>query len=224
MEGDRIYANHGADEMTVAPGLAACIGFFYGNLSQTENFNININQKVNLLFGHNWPYNWPNAQSPLIPTFPFEMVQHFYPDLSSAVSIPASYSGIIQSFNAAPYCNGGNCESGSHMSNTGYYYAPSSCTSTSACKVIFHLHGCGGSAVEQGNNPTVHIASSGLLQVADAHNLVIVFPQSMPGCWNHDGNFNMEPSCSGITDNYSCKAYLTHENVQVSALERMVRD
>ena len=76
MEGDRIYVNHGVDEQTVAPGLAACIGFFYGNLSQTENFNIQVNQKVSIPFGHNWPYNHG-----LVPNFPFERVQHFYPDL-----------------------------------------------------------------------------------------------------------------------------------------------
>jgi len=218
MNNDRIYVNHGSDEQTVAPGLAACIGFMYGNLSSTENFSINVNQKVSIPFGHNWPYNHN-----LVPNFPFEMVQHFYPDLNAATPIPASYSSQIVAFNAGAYCNNGNCENYAHMSNTGYYYSPPACL-TQTCKVIFHLHGCGGSAVEMGNDPTVHIRSSGLLQTADAHNLIVVFPQSMPGCWNHDGNFNMEPSCAGITDNYSCKAYLTHENVQVTALEKMVRD
>merc|ERR1711970_831978 len=214
MEGDRIYVNHAANELTVAPGLAACMGFFYGNLSQTENFNININQKISGMFGHNWPTNEPN--------FPFEMVQHFYPELSSSVPISSGYSGQIQQFNTGPYCPGGNCETSAHMSNTGYYYAPPACSGGQTCKVIFHLHGCGGSAVEQGSNPTVHVAGSGLLQIADAHGLIVVFPQTMPGCWNHDGNFNMEPSCkaAGITDSYSCLAYLTHENVQVTALAK----
>merc|ERR1712178_547607 len=204
--------------MGVAPGLAACIGYMYGNLSATENFNININMKVSIPFGHDWPYN-----NNLVPNFPYVMVKHFYPELSDSVAIPSTFSQQIQSFNAGAYCDGGSCETSAHISNTGYYYVPSGCASQT-CKLMFHLHGCGGSAVEMGNDPTVHIRNSGLLQNADAHNIIMVFPQSMPGCWNHDGNYNIEPSCKHITDNYSCKAYLTHENVQVTALEKMVRD
>merc|ERR1712139_22673 len=154
MQGDRIFVKHAANEMTVAPGLAACIGYMYGNLSSTQGFTMSINQQIAGTFGHSWPTNLGN--------FPIEMVQHFYPDLPAATVIPTTHTGTIQSFNAGAYCINGNCENSSHMSNTGYYYAPSACN-TQTCKVIFHLHGCGGSAVEQGNDPTVHVRGSGLI-------------------------------------------------------------
>ena len=219
MNGDKIYVNHGSDEETVAPGLAAAIGFMYGNLSSSENFNIDVNMKVSIPFGHSWPFN-----NGLTPDFPYEMIKHFYSDLSSSgVSIPASFSNQIKSFSQAQYCENNNCEDSCHMSNTGYYYAPPACN-FQTCRVLFHLHGCGGSAVEQEDDPTVHIRSSGLLQIADVHNIIVVFPQSMPGCWNHDGNFNMEPSCAEISDNFSCLAYLTYENKQVSVITKMIND
>jgi poly(3-hydroxybutyrate) depolymerase len=75
------------------------------------------------------------------------------------------------------------------MDSQGYIYVPRHCH-RQRCYLHFYFHGC---LNGREFNGTDHIVNSGYLDVAEANNLIIVFPQAissmenMVGCWDTYG-------------------------------------
>ncbi len=66
---------------------------------------------------------------------------------------------------------------GSYASHadTGYYFVPQECSkATSECLLHVYFHGCANSATQVG---TEFIELTGLLEMADANNIVLLLPQ-----------------------------------------------
>jgi len=105
-----------------------------------------------------------------------------------------------------------------NMDEVGYYYVPPQCQANNTtsggmpCFLHFYFHGC--LTGREFNGPR-HIENSGLLELADRKNIVMIFPQaksSLPenriGCWDTFG--------------LSGKYYATQQGPQVTAMKRML--
>ena len=73
------------------------------------------------------------------------------------------------------------------MDSTGFIYVPEQCRSTEACKLLVALHGCVQGKYKIGYS---FIKNSGFNQVADANNIIVIYPQAKSnllnpnGCWD----------------------------------------
>ncbi|ODN01197.1 hypothetical protein Ocin01_05489 [Orchesella cincta] len=103
-----------------------------------------------------------------------------------------------------------------YMDSIGYYYVPKRCGSVyqqyRRCYLHFYFHGCA-SGREFAN--TTHIRYSGLLEVAEARNIIMIFPQAVTskpeneiGCWDSFG--------------ISGEFYATQDGPQIEAVKRML--
>jgi len=82
------------------------------------------------------------------------------------------------------------------MDNQGFLYVPKICRNTQTsrystkCHLHFYFHGCMASRQFVGMN---HVLKSGFLEVAEANNIIVVFPQNVNatgneiGCWDTYG-------------------------------------
>jgi len=104
------------------------------------------------------------------------------------------------------------------MDAQGYIFVPSSCENgANNCHLHVHFHGC---TQERGNIGDGYIRQSGLLPLAEANNIVMVFPQvkhnwqqgNPNGCWNFWGYLG-----DGLNMQYATK-----EGYQMTAVARLV--
>jgi len=99
----------------------------------------------------------------------------------------------------------------SAMDNIGYVYIPKRCAEGSSCKLHIAFHGCLQAKQTVGD---VYVSKSGYLEVAEANNIVVLFPQAIKtldnpnGCWDWWG--------------YVTALYDTHSGNQVLAVKRMM--
>lgn len=107
-----------------------------------------------------------------------EILKHLYTDLKTPTSGPESALQTV----ALP----GAAEAG--LSDTAYLFVPPACANDEQnCALHLVLHGCAQSAVTVG---TDFIQQSGYLSWAEANNIVVAFPQVVPGtlnpyaCWD----------------------------------------
>merc|ERR1719422_959522 len=76
------------------------------------------------------------------------------------------------------------------MADTGFLYVPPGCSSHTACRLHVAFHGCNMAAERVG---TAYVTKGGYLEVADANNIVVLFPQMKTslvnpmGCWDWMG-------------------------------------
>jgi hypothetical protein len=104
-----------------------------------------------------------------------------------------------------------------HMDDEGFVYVPQACRSTGkgrprpACHLHFYFHGCQSS---RGFVGAGHVLNSGFLEVAEANNIVVVFPQNMNGTRNIYGCWDT----FGLTG----KDYATRKGPQVQVVRNML--
>ncbi|XP_035715716.1 uncharacterized protein LOC110859858 [Folsomia candida] len=98
-----------------------------------------------------------------------------------------------------------------YMDSKGFIYVPRHCH-RQRCYLHFYFHGC---LSGREFNGTDHIVNSGFLEVAEANNLIVVFPQawsSMPenmiGCWD----------TYGLTSSL----YATRQGPQITVIRNML--
>ncbi len=113
------------------------------------------------------------------------------------------------------------------MGDTGYVYVPESCKAGQPCRLHIAFHGCLQSATTLG---TDFVDNAGVNEWADANNIVVLYPQSMPtlglrlpmnpnGCWDWWGyNDTQDISTLGA----KAGTYATKDGVQIAAVWRMV--
>jgi len=101
-----------------------------------------------------------------------EILKHLYSGLETPVSEPET---ALQTVNLP-----GATEAG--LSDTAYLFVPAACADGGqACALHLVLHGCAQSAVQVG---TDFIQQSGYLSWAEANDIVLAFPQVVPGALN----------------------------------------
>merc|ERR1711879_788168 len=107
------------------------------------------------------------------------------------------------------------------MAEDAYYYKPAGCDSKT-CKLHVFIHGCGGSADLVG---TGEATATGLLEIADAYDLILLLPQTSGkgpnqgdrgSCWNI-GWYRLNAEAAADT-------YLTYGNLQAMTIKAMVDD
>lgn len=87
---------------------------------------------------------------------------------------PGSMNGNLVEFDQTEFFPGGDAD-GSSMDQTGFYYLPPSCQgSVVTCKLHIFFHGC---AMGQEYIGTEFIETAGFIEVADANNIILLFPQ-----------------------------------------------
>ena len=106
-----------------------------------------------------------------------EMLKHLYPGLDT----PGTQSETGLTTVTLP----GATSAG--LSETAYLFIPPACTGEQACSFHLVLHGCAQSSVQVG---TTFMEQSGYLPWAEANDIVLAFPQVIPGaanpfaCWD----------------------------------------
>ena len=180
---DRVWLFHGTQDTTVAAGVSAAIGAIY-----TEFLPVGQIQSVDdIVSGHTFPAKGQGS-SCTTPQTPFvgdcdydaagEILNFLYTGLESPVSEPDTTLETV----VLP----GASEAG--LGETAYLFVPEACAKDGdACALHLVLHGCAQSSVTVG---TDFIQQSGYLPWAEANNIVLAFPQVVPGplnpyaCWD----------------------------------------
>ena len=214
LENSKIFIQNGLSDNVIDPKLGQDNYQFY---KQFGTKNENIKTVFELDSAHGWPvYNQTEtAGSPcdeindrFMNNCEFEvawqMVKFLY-GFEQTPKFDKSRTWSMESltpFDQKKFCPLSNCKSIS-MANTGYIYIPEQCLNGSNpnCKLMVSFHGCQMGAQdskfkEVGENWMLY---NGLLQIADATDLVILYPQAISstfnptnpyGCWDWWGYTN----------------------------------
>ena len=212
LQDDRVWLYRGAADPHVDKGVADALERFY----RTRVDAAGVARVEHDGASHTFPTQNPEAsqcsasESPYVSQCGFdgaaEVFAHLYGPPAGAPSAP----GELQAFAQGSYAAKGGTGS---LADEGWFYAPAACTAGESCGLHVVLHGCRQGASEVGD---VFVRRSGYLAAADAHRVVVLFPQVKPsmsplnplGCWDWWG--------------YDGADYATREGRQVRALKAMV--
>ena len=112
---------------------------------------------------------------------------------------------------------------GKSMGPKGYYYAPKACQDGRKCRLHVAFHGC---SQTLGNVGTKFVVHAGYNEVAEANDIVVLYPQvktstlnpvNLLGCWDWFG-YN-EPTIS-----LDKVRFATKEGDQIAAVWKMIQD
>ena len=191
LAGDEVYIFQGHTDPIVPWENAHLIHQFYSEFTEEER----INEKSDSEASHGFPTTEYGCKcDQLCPPLyinncnydgAMAVIQQM---LSSANdTAPAqAFDGTLFTFDQEEFFEGN--AHGKSMASQGYLYVPDQCaTDQLDCHLHFNFHGCTTGSSWVGDS---YIQHSGLLQAADANNVVIVFPQALPsfanplGCWD----------------------------------------
>jgi len=180
---DPVWIFHGTLDTTVAAEVNDATAALYSGLIPAEQI-VYVNDFAAI---HNFPARGHGSactvmEPPFVGDCDYdtagEILQHLYTDLEKPVSEPET---SLQPVNLQ-----GADEAG--LSETAYVFVPPACmTGEQACALHLVLHGCAQSAVQVG---TDFIQQSGYLSWAETNDIVMAFPQVVPGtlnpyaCWD----------------------------------------
>jgi hypothetical protein len=136
------------------------------------------------------------------------LLQSLYDDIGSRGTID---SDNYFSFDQASFISG--TPSAASMDSTGYLYIPTSCQNGETCKLHIALHGCEQSYTDVG---TAFVEHGGYNTWAEANNIVVVYPQTVPSTLL--GNPN---SCFDWWG-FSGSDYAVQSGVQMAAIKKIV--
>jgi len=217
----KVFIVHGTKDEIVDPIFASKIQSYY------EGFQVSSNQivaKTNIEASHaivsnrrgtacgemNEPTCIENCQEDTIK----EMFEHLYSNMVGPGN-DGELSGTLKPFNQVEFFD---YHGYSSMSETGYYYVPESCNNVgNSCHLHVFFHGCTQSSDNIG---TELIENSGLLEMSEANQIVLLFPQIQNnwflgnpfGCWNFMGYLN----------DLSDGSYATKYATQMRGIFRMI--
>lgn len=180
---DPVWLFHGTQDVTVAVGVSDALAALYAEFIPAEQ----IVYISNVEAGHNFPAQGHGSactamQAPFVGNCDYdaagELLQHLYPEFKEPETEVVSE---LTETNLAGAAAAG-------LSETAYLFVPPACADAGqACALHLVLHGCAQSAVQVG---TDFIEQSGYLPWAEANNIVLAFPQVVPGplnpyaCWD----------------------------------------
>ena len=180
---DPVWIFHGTLDTTVAAEVNdATAALYAGFIPDAQMVYVNDFPAV-----HNFPARGHGSactamQPPLVGDCDYdaagEILQHLYSGLKPPVSEPETALQTVSLPGAA--------EAG--LSETAYLFVPPACTKgEQACALHLVLHGCAQSAVQVG---TDFMQQSGYFSWAETNDIVLAFPQVVPGtlnpyaCWD----------------------------------------
>jgi poly(3-hydroxybutyrate) depolymerase len=188
---DQVWLFHGALDATVAAGVSDALAALYAEFVPAGQ----IMYVTDIESGHNFPAQGRGGdcaamQAPFVGDCDYdaagELLQHLYPGLKAPASGPEP--------DLAEETLRGAAAAG--LSETAYLFVPPACADgETACALHLVLHGCAQSAVQVG---TDFILQSGYLPWAKANDIVLAFPQVVPGslnpyaCWDWWGYTDAE--------------------------------
>ena len=183
LENDRVWLFHGTQDPIMGAGLSDALAALYSEFIPAEQI-LYVND---IEAGHGFPAQGHGSEcTAMEPPFVIDcdfdaagaLLQHLYPDLVA----PGPGPGLELAKVTLP----GAAEAG--LSDAAYLFIPPACVnSEKACAMHMVLHGCGQSAVQLG---TDFMMQSGFLPWAQANDIVMAFPQVVPGplnpftCWD----------------------------------------
>lgn len=180
---DPVWIFHGALDTTVAEGLSDELAALYAEFLPAD--QIRYVKDIEAI--HNYPAKGQGSEctamvAPFVGNCDYdaagELLQHLYPGLEApAKEITTSLAETgLEGAGAAG------------LSETAYLFVPPACGGgEKACALHLVLHGCGQSAVQV---DTGFMEQSGYLSWAEANDIVMAFPQVVPGminpyaCWD----------------------------------------
>ena len=122
----------------------------------------------------------------------YDMLNHVHGGTLAPPLTPGSMSGNLVEFDQNEFF--GNNANGASMADIGYFYMPANCNDgTRTCKLHIFFHGCEMGAEIIG---TDFMTTAGFIEIADANDMVILFPMihakaiNTGGCWNWFGYLN----------------------------------
>ena len=200
---DPVWLFHGTRDTTVAAGVSDTLAALYAAFVPETN----IRYVSDVPAAHHFPASGHGhacdaSEAPFVGDCGYDaagqLLQHLYSGLQPPTALPAGELREAGLPNAAD----------AGLSETAWLYVPRACTEEGAgCALHLVLHGCAQSAAQVG---TAFIEQSGYLGWAGANDIVLAFPQVVPGaanpyaCWDWWG--------------YTGAGYLDREAPQMKAL------
>lgn len=180
---DKVWLFHGTLDSTVGADVTDAAGGLYAEFVSAEQ----ITYVNDVEAGHSFPAKGRgNACTALQPPFvgdcgydtAGEVLKYLYPDLETPISEHQTRLTTVTLPGAAD----------AGLSDSAYLFIPPACTGDGqACALHLVLHGCAQSAVTVG---TGFMELSGYMSWAETNDIVLAFPQVVPGvtnpyaCWD----------------------------------------
>jgi poly(3-hydroxybutyrate) depolymerase len=180
---DPVWLFHGALDTVVAAGVSNSLAALYAEFIPAEQ----IRYVTNVESGHGFPAKGRGSEcntmvAPFVVDCDYdaagELLRYLYPELKAPGSGPEPDLMEINLPGAAA----------AGLSESAYLFIPPACVDgEQACALHLVLHGCAQSTVQVG---TDFIQQSGYLPWAEANNILLAFPQVVPGplnplaCWD----------------------------------------
>jgi poly(3-hydroxybutyrate) depolymerase len=174
---DPVWLFHGTLDTTVAAPVNDATGALYAEFIPAEQITY-VNDIAAI---HNFPARGHGSactamQPPFVGDCDYdaagEILKHLYTGLETPTSEPETALQEVNLPNAT----------GAGLSDTAYLFVPPACADgTQDCALHLVLHGCAQSAVTVG---TDFIQQSGYLSWAETNDIVLAFPQVVPGALN----------------------------------------
>ena len=198
---DKVYIHHGADDTTVRPLASEKMQEYYLNFVNPNNVVL----KNDLAATHCITTDYDIGEFTRCGTTNSKlyiedcdydsvtaMFTHFFGTGVNSPNSPGSApQGSLVKFDQTEFFPSSDADAAS-MDDEGYIYVPANCRDgVMQCKLHIFFHGCSMNFDELG---TDFITDSGFEEVADANNIIIMFPQTIKlalgnpfGCWNWFG-------------------------------------
>lgn len=197
LDGDRVWVMHGTADATVKEDVARASYSIYQTLerevAQPPVQGMTLVWDGGRDIGHGWPTQdkgvaCATTEAPFIAACGFDAAQTMLETLygQPAHEVAATPAGRVHAFDQDAYRPGGE---DAYLASEGFLYVPPRCAEGSRCGAVIAFHGCeqNAAALEQR-----FIDDSGLNRWADAHDLVVIYPQTrasfMPlnpkACWD----------------------------------------
>jgi len=220
MREDQVYIFTGTLDSVVPPELSPKMKSFYSRFMEEDQIEL----KNDIAAEHGFPSaNNGGVCSELVPpnyvnfcnyNGAAEMLKRVFGPISDDATLDEY---ILRDYDQNEFVQNGDASTIA-MDSQGYIFVPSRCENrANPCHLHLHFHGCTQGRENIGDG---YIRQSGLLPLAEANNIVMVFPQIKQnwlqgnpfGCWNFWGYL-------GDQANYQ---YATKEGYQLEAVARLV--
>jgi poly(3-hydroxybutyrate) depolymerase len=174
---DPVWLFHGTLDTTVATGVNDATGALYAEFIPASQITYVNDVAAAHIFPARGHGNACTAmQAPFVGDCDFDAAGEILKHLYTGLETPASEAETELQTVMLP----GAAEAG--LSDTAYLFVPPACTEDGqACALHLVMHGCAQSAVQVG---TDFIQQSGYLSWAEANDIVMAFPQVVPGALN----------------------------------------
>jgi len=214
IRGDRVFIFHGSADTTVLPASGRNVETMYNH------FGGQIRTEFSIPAQHGFPtHNFGAAcgSSSALTSFlnncgyrgAFQTLNHLYGDNLTLPADNAAIPGNFITFDQSEFFAFN--PSLSSMATTGFIYVPTDCQYGAPCRLHIAFHGCLQSSGNVGNTFALR---AGYIEVAEANNIIVMFPQATSNLSNPNACFDWW--------GYLNLFFATRQGNQVLATHRMM--